>query len=143
GGSGVANLRDAPAEWSLQFERLGLAQRDSGLRICRLQTQRAATASEASRHHTFSAPGTGFFAAETEVRIRPSALPETQISERRIGTMCQGSALPLEGIAARAFPLPAFEPRSDKTACSAVALERNAIRQELRRPLGSSSRLLT
>src|SRR5215471_14905469 len=23
---GVANLRDAPAEWSLQFERLGLAQ---------------------------------------------------------------------------------------------------------------------
>src|SRR5262249_56356844 len=58
---------------------------DSGLRICRLQTQRAATASEASRHHTFSAPGTGFFAAETEVRIRPSALPEAQISERRIG----------------------------------------------------------
>ena len=25
-GIGVANLRDAPAEWSLQFERLGLAQ---------------------------------------------------------------------------------------------------------------------
>jgi site-specific DNA recombinase len=26
-GIGVAALRDAPAEWSLQFERLGLAQR--------------------------------------------------------------------------------------------------------------------
>src|SRR5262249_41688652 len=25
-GIGVATLRDAPAEWSLQFERLGLAQ---------------------------------------------------------------------------------------------------------------------
>ena len=25
-GIGVANLRDAPAEWSVQFERLGLAQ---------------------------------------------------------------------------------------------------------------------
>ena len=25
-GIGIANLRDAPAEWSLQFERLGLAQ---------------------------------------------------------------------------------------------------------------------
>jgi len=25
-GIGIATLRDAPAEWSLQFERLGLAQ---------------------------------------------------------------------------------------------------------------------
>ncbi|MDI1345746.1 MAG: recombinase family protein, partial [Pseudolabrys sp.] len=27
-GIGVANLRDAPAEWSRQFERLGLSQPD-------------------------------------------------------------------------------------------------------------------
>src|SRR5262249_49418711 len=46
----------------------------------------AATASRrSSRHHTFSAPGTGFFAAETEVRNRPSLLPENERLEGRIG----------------------------------------------------------
>src|SRR5262245_53294548 len=41
--------------------------------------------SEASGHHTFSAPGTGFFAAETEVRNRPCARPKNERLKGRIG----------------------------------------------------------
>src|SRR5262249_44319570 len=46
----------------------------------------AATASRrSSRHHTFSAPGTGFFAAETAARNRPCARPENERLKGRIG----------------------------------------------------------
>src|SRR5262245_43093759 len=46
----------------------------------------AATASRrSSRHHTFSAPGTGFFAAETAARNRPCAPPENERLKGRIG----------------------------------------------------------
>src|SRR5262249_60322509 len=88
-GIGVANLRDAPAEWSLQFERLGLAQPDSTssrLQISNAVRHPAATAPRrSSRHHTFSAPGTGFFAAETKVQIGRLPLPENERLEGRIG----------------------------------------------------------
>jgi len=46
----------------------------------------AATApGRSSRHHTCSAPGTGFFTAETKVRNRPSLFPENERLEGRIG----------------------------------------------------------
>ncbi len=75
-GVGIAALRDAPAEWSLQFRRLGLAP---GLILTRMTGKRrpavhGPTAPRRScRGHSFSAPGTEIFGAETEARNAPSA----------------------------------------------------------------------
>jgi hypothetical protein len=67
-GVGIANLRDAPAEWSLQYARLGLTP-------------------WAFSSKGIIAPGTGFFRPETGPQIRhiPPARDRTTKTTRRIG----------------------------------------------------------
>jgi hypothetical protein len=73
-GIGVAALRDAPAEWSLQFDRLGLIDN-----LCvRKKRDRSVFPCLLRQSTKFEPPGTGFLAAETDASIQANAPTGTE-----------------------------------------------------------------